>query len=142
MKIAQFTMQFGVVLLMGCATVREYPRCYLFRGPAQADVAAANVSASEVLAKLVSPDEFTVTKDGAIVTATNVVHREVGKAWPSTGCVNLRRTPPETAATIDKWIVAACQDYLEELARRQEDEATKRPRTDIVRRYQDTFICH
>jgi len=84
--------------------------------------------------------EFWIGKDAVVVKTTNEHHRELAQVWPEIGCINLRRLAPETGEINDKWIVSRCQDYIEEILKR-DDSTNKVPRTEIAAKYPD-FTCH
>lgn len=133
-----FISLFG--LLASCATVRDYPRCYLFRAPNTSDIEVADRDTKRLLADAISLEEFSVGKDAIVVNALPDRHRRLATVWSSYGCVNLRRPPPEAGEIHDKWIVSRCQDFLDELLKR--DEVTPQiPRTTIANKYPD-FTCH
>ena len=47
-----------VGLLASCATVREYPRCYLFRAPNTADIELADRDTKKLLSEALRLDEL------------------------------------------------------------------------------------
>jgi hypothetical protein len=129
-----------VGLLASCATVREYPRCYLFRAPNTADIEVVDRDTKKLLTEALRLDEFSVGKDAIVVNALPNRHRSLAAVWSSNGCVNLRRPSPETGEIHDKWIVSRCQDFLDDLLKRDE-VVPQIPRTTIANKYPE-FTCH
>lgn len=126
-------------ILASCTTVRDYPRCYLFRAPNNSDVERVDKDTDELL-KALGIDEYGTCKDLVIVNTYSAKHRKLVGVWPSSGCINLRRVRPETAAENDKWIVARCQEFLEQVVTWL-DAPTPDSRTQIARAYFE-FTCH
>ena len=127
-------------LLGACASVREYPRCYLFRAPSVQDIEAVNRDTEKLLKEAMRLDDFSIGKDAVVVHTLDDRHRKLAGVWSVNGCINLRRPPPETGEIHDKWIVARCQEYMDEMIGRNESEP-RVARTTIAGRYQD-FTCH
>lgn len=129
-----------VGLLGACTSVREYPRCYLFRAPSAQDIEAVNRDTEKLLRDAMRFDEFSIGKDAIVVNTLEEHHRKLAGVWSANGCINLRRPPPETGEINDKWIVSRCQDYMDEMIRRYEAEP-RIAKTTIADKYRD-FTCH
>lgn len=127
-------------LLCACASVHEYPRCYLFRTPSIVDIETADRDTRNLLRDALRLEEFSIGKDSIVVNALDERHRKLAGVWSVNGCINLRRLPPETGEIHDKWIVSRCQEYLDEMIKRNEAEP-RIARTTIADKYRD-FTCH
>lgn len=130
-----------IVFLGACSTVREYPRCYLFRSPDASDVASTNKNTEVLLEGAFAVSTFGMSKDVVLIDAYPETHKELSVVWSSVGCVNLRREPPATGEMIDKWIVARCQEYLDQLVR-PERINNNVSRTDVAKKFARDFTCH
>jgi hypothetical protein len=84
--------------------------------------------------------DVAIGKDVVTVSAGSATHRMLITAWPSNGCVNLRREAPEVAEINDKWVVARCGEYLDALLRNQTTSVAQPP-TAIAQRFSE-FTCH
>jgi len=130
----------ALMALAGCATTREYPRCYLFRAPSQEELAVANDAIEGLFQKIVRAERFSLAKDWAVLETTSNKHSSVRRLWPEVGCVNLRREEPYNSEPNDKWIVARCQEYLGSLLSRKSVKPPERP-TEVAARFNE-FACH
>jgi hypothetical protein len=133
----------GIVCLgltASCSTVQDYPRCYLFRAPEERDVQASNGETRELFGGTVRVIDFCLGKDAVAVRAPAAEHKKLAEIWPEFGCVNLRREHPLTAESNDKWIVARCQQYLQQLVALR-DKSISDTRTDVAARHPQ-FTCH
>lgn len=127
-------------LLSACASVHEYPRCYLFRTPNVQDIDTVNRDTEKLLKDAMRLDDFSIGKDAIVVNTLEYRHRELARVWSVNGCVNLRRASPESGEIHDKWIVSRCQEYMDEMMKRNAFEP-RIARTTIADRYRD-FTCH
>ncbi|SEA65788.1 hypothetical protein SAMN05216411_11741 [Nitrosospira multiformis] len=127
-------------ILASCVTVREYPRCYLFRAPNTMDIEVVNRDTKKLLEEALRVENFSIGKDVIVVNALAERHRNLAAVWPSNGCVNLRHPSPETGEMNDKFIVSMCQDFLDELIKRKES-SPQVSRAIIAKKYPN-FTCH
>ncbi|MES2826280.1 MAG: hypothetical protein V4732_21985 [Pseudomonadota bacterium] len=84
--------------------------------------------------------KFAVAKDVVTVESRSDLQFKLEGIWPAYGCVNLRHPPPETGDINDKWVVARCQDFLDEVLKRN-SLSKEVPRTNIAGKYVE-FTCH
>lgn len=131
-------LSFGI--LCSCTTVRDYPRCYLFRAPESADLSINNRDVDQLLRSAFHVRDFSIGKDTVTVNASLSLHGKLADVWASTGCVNLRRASPELGELNDKWIVASCREYLDALVRKEQSQIPEPP-TSIAQRFPN-FTCH
>lgn len=130
-----------VLALAGCASVKTYPRCYLFRTPTAQDLSEADREIGAFLDGVIGVKDFSIARDNVVVKAFRPLHLGIAQAWPALGCVNLRRAPPENSTTNDKWIVAHCGQYLAEIVDVDGDDTARR-RTEIAGKYDPYLTCH
>lgn len=124
----------------GCATARDYPRCYLFQAPQAVDLERVEAEDRRLFEPWVGEGGFASGKDWVTVRAVPATHGRIARIWPGVGCVNLRNKPPLTGDMHDKWIVGLCEQYLEALlARLSGPEPRRGP--DVADRFKD-FTCH
>lgn len=126
--------------LGGCSVVKEYPRCYLFRAPEASDILRTDRDTDALINGAFGVRAMGKGKDVVLVDATPLIHKQLSTVWSSVGCVNLRRQQPATGEIIDKWIVARCQEYIDELVR-PERAGSGVSRTDVAGEF-DEFTCH
>jgi hypothetical protein len=126
--------------LASCTTWQDYPRCYLFQAPADADVAAQDKQQGLLLGGIVGAGNYHLGKDWVAVDALPSQHRRFVRIWPPLGCINLRNPPPEVAAIGDKWTVARCQEYLRALI--QDGWTRDTPKPTVVAKEYGEFTCH
>jgi hypothetical protein len=128
------------ILLPSCVSVKDYPRCFLFRSPQPGDVAEADRSARLLFDQTLHVRRYSLSKDWVSVKADLHTQMGVRTVWPEIGCVNLRREPPFTGEIHDKWIVARCQEYLEQMVAREKSQPPD-SRSAIADRFKE-FTCH
>lgn len=126
--------------MAACASVQEYPRCYLFRAPDQEDIKSSNAEVEKLLRNVIHVDEFSLGKDAVGVRASRQKQQELSKIWPEYGCVNLRKPPPAVGEIIDKWVVARCHELIQETLSERNKAAPVQP-TKIAEKYKE-FTCH
>jgi len=103
----------------------------LFRSPTAVDAAQADSETKRLLTEALQIDQYAITKDAVTIVAFPWQHSSLNNVWPENGCVNLRHPAPETGDINDKWVVARCQDYLEQVILRHSNDPPKL-RTDIA----------
>jgi hypothetical protein len=141
MKISSLTLTTAMIMILtGCISTRDYPRCYLFRAPADQDLTLANGSLQTFFDQALRVNQYALGKDWVVVKTDSQTHGRIANVWPALGCINLRHPPPQTGAINDKWTVARCQEYLEESIRKIRRKNGERPTT-IAARFSE-FTCH